>query len=186
MQIRFSRIFIPLLAMGLLAACGGELPQAPGERLSPRTHEAVLSYSFLSCSTEIGAAEQKRIRAFLDTLGLTSQDTLVVSVPKNRLPERDGGRRKTLGQIFAAYPARVRFVQDDDLRELPRSEAQGIIRVVRVTGVEVTCRGGSAEAGCATAGNLAAMIAHPADTFMPDKGDRYLPPVTAPQAGLAP
>ncbi|NPD17290.1 hypothetical protein HOY34_19055 [Xinfangfangia sp. D13-10-4-6] len=186
MQIRFARIFAPLLTAGLLAACGSTLPQSPTERLSPQTHEAILPYSFLSCSTEIGGAEQKRIRAFLDKLGLTSQDTLVVSVPKNRLPERDAGRRKTLSQIFAAYPARVRFIQDDDLRELPRSEPQGIIRVVRVTGINVNCKGGPGETGCATARNLAAMIAHPADTFMPDKGARYLPSVTNPQTGLTP
>ncbi|MCL4067135.1 hypothetical protein M3484_11190 [Pseudomonas sp. GX19020] len=186
MQIRFTRIFVPLLTAGLLAACGAALPQGPTERISAQTHEAVLPYSFLSCSTDIGAAEQKRIRTFLDKLGLTSQDTLVVSVPKNRLPERDAGRRKTLSQIFAAYPARVRFIQDDDLRELPQSEPQGIIRVVRVTGVNVTCKGGTGEAGCASARNLAAMIAYPADVFMPDKGARYLPPAKTQQAGFAP
>lgn len=178
-------IFLPLAA-ALLAACASEPPQSVTSRLSPQTHEAILPYSFLSCSTEIGASEDKRIRAWLDKLGLTRQDTLVVSVPKNRLPERDAGRRKTLSQIFASYPARVRFIQDDDLRQLPQSEPNGIIRVVRVSEVAVTCSGGPGEAGCATAGNLAAMIAHPADTFMPDKGDRYLPTAEAALPPLAP
>lgn len=181
------RTFLALAASTLLAACAAELPMAPAERIAPQTHEAVLPYAFLSCSAEIGAAEQKRIRDFLDRLGLTAQDTLVVSVPKNRLPARDAERRRTLSQIFAAYPARVRFVQDQDLRELPRSEPTGVIRVVRTHGVAVHCPDGQGATGCAGAHNLAAMIAHPADTFMPDRGRRYLPPTgNAPPAGTTP
>lgn len=176
----FSRfhLALPLVPL-LLAGCVDTRATPTTERITPVTHEAVLPYSFLSCSTGIGGAEQKRIHSWLNKLGLTDQDTLVVSVPKNRLPERDAGRRKTLEQIFAAYPARVRFVQDDDLRELPRSEPRGIIRVVRVSQVAARCSAGPAEAGCSTASNLAAMIASPADTFLPERGRRYLPPPAA-------
>ena len=179
-----SRFYLALTLLPLLlAGCVDTRMTSTTERLTPVTHEAVLPYSFLSCSTEIGGAEQKRIRNWLNKLGLTDQDTLVVSVPKNRLPERDAGRRKTLEQIFAAYPARLRFVQDDDLRELPRSEPRGIIRVVRVSEVAARCSGGPGEAGCAGASNLAAMIANPADTFLPGRGKRYLPP---PAGGSSP
>ncbi|VDC21164.1 CpaD family pilus assembly lipoprotein [Pseudogemmobacter humi] len=175
MSQRLTRILLPLMAAVLLAACAADRPLVPTERISPQTHEAVLSYSFLSCSAEIGAAEQKRIRDFLNRLGLTAQDRLVVSVPKNRLPARDAERRRTLSQIFAAWPAQVRFVQDEDFRELPQSEPTGIIRVVRTHGVAVHCPDGQGATGCAGAHNLAAMIAHPADTFMPAHGRRYLP-----------
>ena len=155
-----------VLALALLAGCvaGSEPPSA---RISPKTHEAVHSYQFETCSAKISAGEAGRIRAFLDPLGLTAQDTLVISVPKNRLPRRDPERVKTLQRILAAYPARQRYIQDSDLRVLPRSEPQGIIRVVRTAGVRVACRRDAPDLGCTSASNLGAMIGYPADTFMP-------------------
>ncbi|WP_346763903.1 CpaD family pilus assembly lipoprotein [Rhodobacter sp. SGA-6-6] len=177
MRCGFLETVFLLPAVLLVAACAGEPLMAPSERLMPQTHEAVHSYSFESCSAKISGAEQKRIRDFLNGLGLTDQDMLVVSVPKNRIPARDAERRRTLQQIFAAYPAKVEFVQDSDFRQLPRSEPSGIIRVVRTHAVGVYCPEGAAQAGCATAHNLAAMIAEPSDTFLPQKGRRYLPPV---------
>ncbi|MDQ2065354.1 hypothetical protein Q9295_03125 [Xinfangfangia sp. CPCC 101601] len=185
---KLRNLLMPLAALVWLAGC--VTPPIPvTERISPATHEAVLNYRFQPCSPEIAAAEQARIRKFLDSLGLTSQDILVVSVPKHRLPQRDIERRQTLERIFAGYPAQVRFVQDRNFRELTQSEPTGIIRAVRVHDVTVDCPTGSHEPGCTTAQNLAAMIAHPADTFWPQKGAAYQPvPKTAPPttAGVAP
>lgn len=155
------------------------------ERLSASTNEAVMSYSFNTCSATIAPAERERIRNFLTSLGLTRQDTLVVSVPKNRLPRRDPERIKTLNGIFAGFPAQVRYVQDTDLRQLPRSEPTGIIRVVRTSGVAVDCTDGFDAGGCVSAQNLAAMIVDPSDTFLPPGGNTYLPPVGG-GAGTAP
>lgn len=178
------RILLSMAALTLAAACVGSA-SPPSSRISPQTHEAVQSYSFLSCSAKIGAAEEQRIRAFLDPLGLRADDTLVVSVPKNRLPRRDPERVKTLNRIFSAYPAQVRYVQDEDLRVLPRSESTGIIRVVRTHGVAARCAASGPDAGCATARNLAAMIETPADTFMPGQGRGYMPATGARATGDA-
>lgn len=173
-----KRILLLLSATAVcaLAGCADQRLMGVTERLSASTSEAVMSYSFNSCSATIAPAERERIRAFLTDLGLTRHDTLVVSVPKNRLPRRDPERIKTLDGIFAAFPAQVHYVQDTDLRQLPRSEPTGIIRVVRTTGIAVDCTDGEDAAGCATAHNLAAMIVDPSDTFLPSFGNTYYPP----------
>lgn len=175
MSFGLLKVCLPLLALAVLCACAAP-PTPITERIAPQTHEAVFSYHFLPCSSAISGPEQQRIRGFLDSLGLTNQDRLVVSVPKNRLPHRDEERRQTLARILTRYPAKVIYLQDKDFRELPRSEPQGIIRVVRVHDVASDCLETETTAGCATAHNLAVMIAHPADTFLPQKGKTYHPP----------
>lgn len=184
MSFGLLKISLPFLALAALCACVAK-PSPITERISPQTYEAVLPYQFMSCSSSISGAEQGRIRGFLDSLGLTNQDRLVVSVPKNRLPLRDVERRKTLAQIFAAYPAKVSYMQDQDFRELPQSEPQGIIRVVRVHDVAADCLATETTGGCTTAHNLAVMIAHPADTFLPGKGNTYHPHSAADPGSLA-
>lgn len=159
-----------------LLGCGTDMAQSPAERLSLQTHEAVDSYRFNTCSAAISEAERGKIHAFLRDLGLTAQDTLVVSVPKNRLPRRDADRIKTLNGIFAAYPAKVRYVQETDLRQLKQSEPEGIIRVVRANAVVASCQPGGFDVGCSTATNLAAMIAEPSDLFLPQSGHQYKKP----------
>ncbi len=175
-----SRHPLAAVALFLLAACAAEPRTAVTDRLSLSTNEAVMSYSFEPCSASISGAERNRIRDFLTRLGLTRGDVLVVSVPKNRLPQRDSERLRTLAGIFAAFPASVRYIQDEDLRELPRSEPTGIIRVVRASGIGVTCDRDRTDGGCSNATNLAAMIEDPSDLFMPATGRRYYPSASTP------
>ncbi len=175
-----TRHSLAAAALFLLAACAGQPQPSVTDRLSLSTHEAVMRYSFEPCSASISGAERNRIRTFLTRLGLTRSDVLVVSVPKNRLPQRDSERLRTLAGLFAAFPASVRYIQDDDLRELPRSEPDGIIRVVRTSGIRVNCGKDGAAGGCSNATNLAAMIEDSSDLFMPVTGRRYYPTASTP------
>lgn len=177
------RLLAPVFLALVLSAC--DVPDQRGvvQRLDAKTAEAVMSYSFNTCSATMSKAEQKRIYSFMSNLGLTKHDVVIISIPKGRIPSRDEERRRTLNGLMASHPAQVRYVQDKDFRQLPQSESHGVIRIVRATGVKVACpKGADVTAGCTSAKNLAAMIAQPGDLILPGNGRRYIPSVGGSQS----
>lgn len=170
-MIRALAVLVPLL----LAACDAPAPRGAVQRLSPRTSEAVANYAFAACTATIPAAERQRLLAFTKTYPVARDDTFIVSVPPGGSPAVDAQRLRAMRQLFAGAPAQVRYVAESGLAPSACRSA-GIVRLVRVTGLEVDCRDGRDAAGCASALNLAAMMADPSDTFLPPKGTRSLPP----------
>ncbi|WP_163850018.1 CpaD family pilus assembly lipoprotein [Pseudooceanicola aestuarii] len=166
-QIRAIALILPLA----LAACAAPPPpQGAVDRLRPQLAEAVHSYRFNECSGSIPEAEQTRIRHFLGSLWLTPQDVIVVSLPKGRNATRDVQRRRTMTALLTGTPAQLRFVADRDFRDDCRSESVGMLRVVRVLEVGTSCHARETTGGCASARNLAAMMAEPSDSFLPRPG----------------
>lgn len=159
----------------VLSGCVAANPTPPQQRLTPRISEAVTTYNFTGCTAEVSAAERQRLRGFLQSLPLSSEDTIIVSIPRAGTPQRDSQRVQTIRQLFTNAPAQTRVVAQEDFSD-SQCQSSGIVRLVRVAAVEIDCRDGASATGCATARNMAAMMANPADMFMPSKIDTYMPP----------
>lgn len=169
---RWSSLALLLAAM---AGCAPIPAPSPSRQLTARTQEAVLPFSF-GASERLPAAEVARIHRFLDPFGLRSTDRLVVSVPTAGKPGATARRRQALVAVFASYAAELHLIQD--AAQAPSNS--GLIRVVRPIGIANTCAPQSA--GCATATNLAQMMAEPADLFLPGFGRSYHPASSGPEA----
>jgi len=163
-RIKACVVVLPLL----LGACEvDEAPRGVDRTLKPNIVETVEPYRFKNCSGELAQGEADRIRQYLRGLGLTSQDVLIVTLPKGRNATRDVQRRRTMTSLLLAVPAQKRFIGATDFRDDCKSDSKGIIRVVRTLSVEADCEAGAIPNGCTTAKNLSAMIVNPADTFLP-------------------
>ncbi|MGN0933852.1 hypothetical protein [Falsigemmobacter intermedius] len=135
--------------------------------LSPLSSEAVHSFRFAPGATQLSGAEISRLRRFVNPTALTRQDRIIVSVPKASTPRQDAQRRAHLRGLFNGSPAAVELVADNDLADPARGETVGIVRLLRVRGVKVTCTEGETSDGCANASNLAAMLVEPVDLYLP-------------------
>lgn len=164
---------LPLLFA--LTACTTVEPRGAVSRLSPHTSEAVASYAFSGCTATVPATERQRLLAFTKAYPAAVGDTFVVSVPPAGNPNTDVLRLQAMRQLFTNASAQVRYVASSAIGPA-QCQSAGIVRLVRVTGLEVDCRDGRDALGCASALNLAAMMADPSDAFLPPKGKRSLPP----------
>lgn len=162
--MKLTGLILPLL----LAACTPSEPaRGAVARLKPELAEAVHSYRFNECSGTMPMAERAKIYKFLRNLWLTSDDVIIVSLPKGRNATRDLQRRRTMKALLAPVPGQKRFVGARDFRDNCAARSEGIIRVVRTLSVRADCSGGQLPNGCRSAQNLAAMMSRPADAFLP-------------------
>lgn len=181
-DLRTRFLAIGLIGGAFLTGCESVPARSPSKRLSLQTSEAVQPFAFQSCSAKISSADQRRLRDFLTSLRLSERDLLVVSIPRGCNPQGDAARQKHLVTLLAPYPARLHVDQAGGFSRAA-DETQGLIRAVRATGIAVDCGGAQGDLGCATAQNLAEMIAEPADLLLPEHGRRYLPPSSSKRRG---
>ncbi|WP_146010317.1 hypothetical protein [Acidimangrovimonas sediminis] len=159
-----------LLAAFALAGCTADPTPTTVERLQPSVASQHISYSFAgSCSASLPAAQARRIRSYLHA-NVGGDSVVVVSVPRACNRRVSDQRLVTLHGLIGRSGDEVRFEiahADDPVTR------RGIVRIAHVTGVSVDSATCAKDGHCVQSQNLAAMIADPRDTFLPDTGNRY-------------
>ena len=175
-SIPFRRLLTVLLALTLVACTPA--PDGVLSRISADYVEAQHSYRFAAGAASLAAGERDRIAAFLAGAAPRRTDTLFVTVPAGGSARLDAQRLDHLHALLARQPAQVRFLRDESFGRRAAPGQTGILRLVRTTAARAECAATATPApGCATAHNLTAMVAHPADLLAPvSTGRRHLGP----------
>lgn len=162
----WATLIVPLV----LSGCTEDAPpRGAVARLDPQLAEAHLSYRFNDCSGSMPESERGRLYRALRDLHLTSDDVLIVTLPKGRNATRDLQRMQTMTAFMKHIPGQKRYIAARDFRDNCRSQSVGMIRVVRTLSVRADCEGSSPARpdGCSVGTNLAAMMSKPSDSFLP-------------------
>ncbi|WP_164871705.1 CpaD family pilus assembly lipoprotein [Solirhodobacter olei] len=161
-----------LLLLGLsLSACApdvGGIPEVQST-LKPNYSEAQFEFAFARGAGHLSVAERTRMIRFLGSLDLTRSDEIIATVPASGLPRTDAERARDLRGLLALRRAKVQILMPAASFDThPGGAGRGILRVLRADGVTADCGQPSYHnLGCATASNLAAMIADPGDVLAP-------------------
>lgn len=163
--------FVPLLTAILgLAACSDQIHGVPEVQSALKVDyaEAQLQYTFPAHATTLPAADRARLDRFLRGLGLTRSDEIIATVPASGNARVDAIRRQSLLAALALSPAKKQVLMDSSFAPYPGASAHGIARVVRPLKAGTDCgTPGYDNLGCATATNLAGMVADPGDILAP-------------------
>ncbi|MBI1220166.1 MAG: hypothetical protein GC186_16640 [Rhodobacteraceae bacterium] len=163
------------LATGLVAAlalssCTGAINGVPEVQsaVSVQYAEAQFQYTFPAGATTLPAGDRGRLDRFLRSLGLTGSDEIIATIPASGNARTDAIRRQSMLAVLAPWPAKKQVMMDTSFARHPGASAHGIARVIRPLRAGTTCgTPGYDNLGCATATNLAGMVADPGDILAP-------------------
>lgn len=178
----------PLLALALAlatAACAPTSRETLQSGIALRTSEAAVEYQFSRGGTGLPAAQQQKLRRFLQHHRAGAGDRLVISVPSGASPAATQTRRAALSALVAPFQVQIEFVGDEPGRRLTAVDNRGLMRLIRASHMEIGCTSeDGVPARCAQRRNLAVMLADPNDLILPRRAeDSYaVPPRSAPDA----
>lgn len=167
---RALRLPAVLIGAVVLAGCTAPIHGVPDVQstVSARYVEAQVQYTFPAGAGGLPRSQRIRVEGFLHGLALTRSDEVIATVPVSGNARLDAMRKRSMRALLSLYPAKHQVMMPVSLDRYRGRAAHGIVRVIRATGAKANCgTPGYDNLGCATATNLADMVADPGDILAP-------------------